>query len=333
LSMTGFAQFGLGSLAGLAALIPLHPPTASTIAENVDLLYYFLTVLTLFFTALIFGTIFFFMIKFHRQSPDEIPADTHTHLFLELTWTIIPTLITIVIFVWASLLYVQNSRPPASSTEMYVVGKQWMWHVQHPEGVREINEMHVPVGVPIKLTMTSEDVIHDFYIPAFRVKKDVTPGRYSSLWFQATETGTYHLFCAQYCGTDHSEMIGWVYVMSPTDYAAWLAGGSKNESMAQMGGRLFAQLGCQSCHASDNSGRGPSLAGIYGTTEKFRDGSSKTVDDVLIRQAIVNPNSIALPNYAPIMPTFQGQVNEEQVLQLIAYVKSLGPEERTVSSK
>ena len=156
-----------------------------------------MTALTLFFTALIFGTIFFFMIKFRRRSVDEIPADTRTYLALELTWTIIPTLITGVIFVWASLLYVRNSRPPASSTEMYVVGKQWMWHIQHPEGVREINEMHVAVGEPVKLTMTSEDVIHDFYIPAFRVKKDVIPGRYSSLWFQATKVGTYHLFCAQ----------------------------------------------------------------------------------------------------------------------------------------
>jgi cytochrome c oxidase subunit II len=333
LYMTGLIQLGLGGIAQAATWIPLHPPTASSIAQDVDLLYYFLTVLTLFFTALIFGIIFFFMVKFRRRSPDEVPADTKTHLSLELTWTIIPTLITFVIFVWASVLYVRNSRPPAAAAEMFVVGKQWMWHIQHPEGVREINEMHVPVGVPVKLTMTSEDVIHDFYIPAFRVKKDVMPGRYSSIWFQPTETGTYHLFCAQYCGTDHSEMIGWVYVMSPTDYAAWLAGGTKNESMAQTGGRLFMQLGCVACHSSDNSGRGPSLAGIYGTTQKMRDGNSKTVDEVLIRQAIVNPNSILLPNYPPIMPTFQGQVNEEQVLQLIAYVKSLEPEERTTSSK
>jgi cytochrome c oxidase subunit 2 len=331
--MTSLIQLGPGYIAEMAALLPLHPPTASSIAENVDLLYYFLTALTLFFTVLIFGTIFVFMIKFRRRSPDEVPPDTKTHLALELTWTIIPTLITIVIFVWASLLYVRNSRPPASSTEIFVVGKQWMWHIQHVEGVREIDEMHIPVGVPIKLTMTSEDVIHDFYIPAFRVKKDVDPGRYSSLWFQATETGTYHLFCAQYCGTDHSEMIGWVYVMSPTDYTAWLAGGAKNETMAEQGGRLFSQLGCASCHAGDSGGRGPSLAGIYGTSEKFKDGSSRAVDEALIRQAIVNPTSIALPNYAPIMPTFKGQVNEEQILQLIAYVKSLEPGERMTGGK
>ena len=132
-----------------------------------------------------------------------------------------------VLFVWGAMLYVHNSRPPASSSEIFVVGKQWMWHIQHPEGVREINELHVPVNTPIKVTMTSQDVIHDFYIPAFRVKKDVLPGRYTSIWFEATQTGTYHLFCAQYCGADHSGMIGWVYVMNPTDYAAWLAGGVK----------------------------------------------------------------------------------------------------------
>jgi cytochrome c oxidase subunit 2 len=217
--------------------------------------------------------------------------------------------------------------------EIFVVGKQWMWHLQHPEGPREINELHVPMGVPVKLTMTSEDVIHDFYVPAFRVKKDVVPGRYTSLWFQATKTGIYHLFCAQYCGADHAEMIGWVYVMAPADYAAWLSGGARNESMSQAGERLFNQLGCVTCHVADGTGRGPSLVGLYGKQEKLRSGEVRVVDEALIRQAIVNPNSIILPNYPPIMPTFQGQINEEQVLQLIAYVKSLGPEERKTNAK
>ena len=331
--MMGLLQSGLKYFEAAALVFPLKPTAASTIAEGVDRLYYFLTAITLFFTILIFATIFVFMIKFRRRAPQEIPADTKTYLPLELTWTIIPTLITAVIFVWASSLYVRNSRPPHASTEIFVVGKQWMWHMQHPEGVREINELHVPVGVPIKLTMTSEDVIHDFYIPAFRVKHDVTPGRYSSLWFEATETGTYHLFCAQYCGTDHSKMIGWVYVMSPMQYAEWVSSGSNTQSMSQQGEHLFNQLGCASCHARDNTGRGPSLAGIYGTEQKTKSGELKLVDENFIRQSIVNPNSIALPNYAPIMPTFQGQVSEEQVLQLIAYVKSLSGEERTSKAK
>jgi cytochrome c oxidase subunit 2 len=331
--MTGLIQSSLQSLAAVVGLIPLKPTAASSIAEGVDHLYFFLTVITLFFTILIFGTIFFFMIKYRRRSPNEIPEDTKEHLGLELTWTIIPTVITIFIFVWASSLYFENSRPPEAATEIFVVGKQWMWHIQHPEGVREINELHVPVNVPISITLTSDDVIHDFYIPAFRVKKDAVPGRYTSLWFQATKIGTYHIFCGQYCGADHAEMIGWVYVMSAPDYAAWLTGGSKNESMAQTGERLFTQLGCVTCHVAEGTGRGPSLVGLYGKPQKLRDGSTKVVDETLIRQAIVNPNSILLPNYPPIMPTFQGQINEEQVLQLIAYVKSLGPEERKTNAK
>jgi cytochrome c oxidase subunit II len=333
--ITGLMQTGFTNMAAAiaAVAIPIHPTAASSIADSVDHLYYFLTAITLFFTFGIFTTIFYFMVRFRRRSPDERPADTKTHLALELTWTIVPTLITVVIFVWASSLYFENSRPPEASTEIFVVGKQWMWHIQHPEGVREINELHVPVDAPIKITMTSDDVIHDFYIPAFRVKKDAVPGRYTSIWFQATKIGTYHIFCAQYCGADHAEMIGWVYVMSRSDYAAWLSGGARNESMAQTGERLFNQLGCVTCHVADNSGRGPSLVGLYGKQEKLRNGDMKLVDETLIRQAIVTPNSIILPNYPPIMPTFQGQINEEQVLQLIAYVKSLGTEERKTNGK
>jgi cytochrome c oxidase subunit 2 len=185
------------------------------------------------------------------------------------------------------------------------------------------------VDQPIEVTMTSQDVIHDFYIPAFRVKKDVLPDRYTSIWFQATKVGTYHIYCAQYCGTNHAEMIGWVYVMSPSDYASWLAGGEQNESMSQSGQHLFSLLGCSSCHAAAaQNGSGPSLAGIYGQSQKFTDGSTRLVDDTLIRQAIIQPDSVQLPNYKNIMPTFKGQLTEEQMLQLIAYVKSLGTEER-----
>jgi len=323
------ANLCLSLVAGFLAPIPIRPPAASTVAEGVDKLHFTLTGITLFFTALIFSTIFFFMIKYRRRSEDEVPPEIDKNVPLEILWTAIPTLICVVIFFWATSLYIQNARPPEASTEVFVVGKQWMWHLQHTEGVREINELHVPLGVPIKLTMTSEDVIHDFYIPAFRVKKDVLPGRYTSLWFQATKTGTYHIFCGQYCGANHAEMVGWVYVMEPSEYAAWLSGGSTHESMAQAGERLFTQLGCTTCHVADNTGRGPSLVGLYGKPEKLRSGETRIVDEALIRQAIVFPNSVILPNYPPVMPTFQGQINEEQVLQLIAYVKSLGTQERT----
>ena len=325
----GLIQSELDSLAAVAAMIPLQPPAASTIAGGVDKLYLLLSGITAFFTVLIFSIIFYFMLKYRRRSDGETGTEIHSSLVLELAWTIIPSLICVVLFVWSSALYVRNGRPPASSTEIFVIGKQWMWHLQHPEGPREINELHVPVGVPVKLTMTSQDVIHDFYIPAFRVKKDVLPGRYSSIWFEPTETGTFHIFCAQYCGTNHSEMIGWVYVMSPQDYAAWLAGGEKTESMAQQGEQLFSQFGCGSCHAGGDNARGPSLAGVYGKPEKLQSGETRVVDETLIRQAILVPSTVSMPNYKEIMPTYQGQVDEEQVLQLIAYVKSLGSEERT----
>jgi len=325
--MIGLAQTGLQSAAALA-LMPFQPPAASSIAGDVDQLYYLLSAITIFFSVLIFSIIFYFMVKYRRRSEDEIPPETHTSMALELTWTIIPSLICVVLFVWASALYVRESRPPANATEIFVIGKQWMWHLQHPEGPREINELHVPVNVPVKITMTSQDVIHDFYVPAFRVKKDALPGRYTSLWFDPTEIGTYHLFCAQYCGTDHGEMIGWVYVMSAKDYAAWLAGGEKTESMAQQGERLFTQYGCIECHVAGGGGRAPSLAGLYGQPEKLASGETRVVDEALIRQAILVPNSVHVPNYQPIMPTYQGQLNEEQILDLIAYVKSLGSQER-----
>ncbi len=327
--MMGLSQTGLKAVAALCAMIPFQPPSASTISEGIDQLYYLLTGITLFFTVLIFSIIFYFMVKYRRRSETQVPPETHTSMVLELSWTIIPSLICVVLFVWASALYVRNSRPPAASTEIFVIGKQWMWHLQHPEGPREINELHVPVGVPVKVTLTSQDVIHDFYIPAFRVKKDALPGRYTMLWFQPTEAGTYHLFCAQYCGTSHSNMIGWVYVMSPSDYAAWLAGGEKTESMAQQGARLFSQFGCGSCHGEEAAGHGPSLAGIYGKPQKLASGETRVVDEAVIRQAILTPDSVKLPGYQPTMPTYQGQVDEEQVLQLIAYVKSLGSPERT----
>jgi len=323
--MMGLIQSGFNSL---ALMIPLQPPAASSIAEGVDHLYFVLSGITAFFTVLIFSIIFVFMIKYRRRSEDERSAETHTPLIVELTWTIIPSLICAVLFVWSASLYVQNGRPPASSTEVFVIGKQWMWHLQHTEGPREINELHVPVGVPIKLTMTSQDVIHDFYIPAFRVKKDVLPGRFTSLWFQPTEVGTYHLFCAQYCGTNHSEMIGWVYVMTPTDYAAWLAGGEKTESLAQQGDRLFTQFGCNSCHTGEEGAKAPSLAGLYGKPQKMANGETRVVDESLIQQAIYVPSSVHLPNYQAIMPTYQGQIDSDQMTKLVAYVKSMSSEER-----
>lgn len=305
---------------------PLRPEQASTIARGVDHLYYFLTAVDLFFTAIIFLTIFFFAIKYRRRSEDDRPPKTQTLLPLELAWTIIPTIICVVIFTWSSSLYIRNSRPPTASAEIFVIGKQWMWKLQHPEGKSEIGELHIPVGRPIKLTMTSEDVIHDFFIPAFRVKKDVLPDKYSSIWFEATQTGKYHFFCAQYCGTSHSQMKGWVYVMTPTEYEQWLSGGVKSETMASAGAQLYEQYACITCHGT---GKGPPFVNLFGSPVKLADGRTVTADDSYLRESILFPSEKIVAGYPPLMPTFKGQLSEQQVLQLIAYIKSLRTEERT----
>src|SRR5271165_2243666 len=248
---------------------PIRPDQASTVAADWDRLFYFLTGISIFFSVVIFATLFYLAIRYRRRSPDEIPPPTKENLPIELTWTLFPAGLCVIIFLWATSLFIRNARPPEASAEIFVVGKQWMWKVQHPEGPREINELHVPVNRPIKLTMTSEDVIHDFSVPAFRVKKDVVPGMYTTLWFQATKTGRFHLFCDQYCGTNHSLMKGEVIVMEPTDYEQWLSGGIRGETMAQSGAKLYDQLACITCHGT---GKGPPLKGIYGKQVKLTNG-------------------------------------------------------------
>ncbi len=307
----------------------LRPTDASASADRVDHLYFFLTGLTLFFTFLIFATIFYFMIKYRRRSEEERPPVTQQSMALEITWIVIPSLICVVLFFWGASLFFAAARPPQGAMEVFVVGKQWMWHLQHPEGPREINQLHIPVDIPVRLTMTSEDVIHDFFVPAFRVKMDVVPGRYTSEWFEATKPGSYHLFCAQYCGTLHSGMTGTIEVMSPTGYAQWLRENSTTESMSQMGLQLFSRLGCDTCHLSDGTGAGPALQGRFGKQVTLRDGQNRVLDEAYVRQSILDPASLPLPNYRPVMPTFRGQVSEEQILQLIAYIKSLASGERT----
>ncbi len=303
--------------------LPIRPDQASTIAEGVDHLYYFLTAVDLFFTALIFLTIFYFAVKYRRRSENERPPQIETYLPLEVLWTVVPLVLCVVMFAWGSSLFIENSRPPVAATEIFVIGKQWMWHLQHGNGKREINELHVPVNQPIVLTMTSEDVIHDFFVPAFRVKKDVLPKRYTSIWFQATKTGKYHFFCNQYCGMGHAQMIGWVYVMEPKDYEDWLRGGVRGKTMAEAGAVLYEQLGCITCHGT---GKGPPFVGVYGQPVKLSGGQAIIADDAYLRESILDPTAKIVAGYQPIMPTFRGQVSEEQVLQLIAYIKSLGME-------
>ncbi len=304
---------------------PLFPPEASTLAGEVDLLFYFLIAVALFFIVLIFLMVTIFAIRYRRRSPDEIPKPIHGSLRLELAWTVIPLMIAMVIFGWSANLYFKMARVPANAMDIYVVGKQWMWKFQHPEGNREINELHVPTGRPIRLTMTSEDVIHSLYVPAFRMKQDVLPGRYQTTWFQATKPGTYHLFCAEYCGTQHSGMGGHVVVMEPRDYEAWLAGDTSGGSMASRGEKLFNELGCVTCHVPDGSGRCPSLVNVFGRPVQLITGEQVVADEAYVRESILRPNAKIVSAYQPIMPTYQGQVSEEGILQLIAYVKSLAP--------
>ncbi|MEO8078093.1 MAG: cytochrome c oxidase subunit II [Acidobacteriota bacterium] len=303
---------------------PLFPQQASVQAGQVDGIYFFMLAVTAFFSLLIAALVAVFAVKYRRRHKDEVGVPIHGSLALELLWTIIPFLITMVMFGWGAKVFFDLSRPPAGAMEIYIVGKQWMWKAQHMEGQREINELHVPVGRPVKLIMGSEDVIHSFFIPAFRVKADVVPGRYNHMWFTATVPGTYHLFCTQYCGTKHSAMIGSVIAMEPTDFQAWLGGGNASESPAAAGEKLFQDLACITCHTGDAQARAPQLRGVFGTTVTLQNGQKVVADEAYIRESIFLPQAKVVEGFQPIMPTFQGLVSEEQLLQLIAYIKSLG---------
>jgi cytochrome c oxidase subunit 2 len=301
---------------------PLFPESASTMSGRVDALYFFLLAIAVFFTLLIAGLIIVYGIRFRRRQPNSIGQSVQGGAGLEITWIVIPALITVVIFVWGASVFFAMSRPPDETLNIYVVGKQWMWKFQHLDGQREINELHVPVGRAVKLIMTSEDVIHDVFVPAFRMKADVIPGRYTHIWFQATKAGRYHLFCAEYCGTRHSGMIGQIVVMEPVEYQAWLSGGAAEGSLASGGGKLFADLTCNSCHRPDARGRGPVLADLFGKTVTLQNGATVAVDEAYVRESILQPSAKVVAGYQPIMPTFQGIVSEEQLLQLVEYVKS-----------
>ena len=303
--------------------MPFFPEEASTFARHVDALYIFLIAVTAFFSLLIGTLVVAFAIKFHRRSADEVATEVQESELLEIVWTVIPFGLTLVMFAWGASVYFRITRPPANAMDIYVIAKQWMWKLQHTDGHREMNELHVPVGVPVRLTMASEDVIHSFYVPAFRFKRDVVPGSFSTAWFEASKPGKYHLFCAEYCGARHSNMIGWVYAMKPTDYQAWLAGGSPGESLAAAGAKRFVEHACNTCHGDQPGARGPSLVGVFGKPTQLQGGQTVLVDEGYIRESIVNPQAKLVAGYPPIMPTYQGLISEEGLLQLVAYVKSL----------
>ncbi|HEY3619778.1 MAG TPA: cytochrome c oxidase subunit II [Candidatus Sulfotelmatobacter sp.] len=300
---------------------PLWPDRASTAAANVDALFIFLLIVSGLMTLLIFVALTYFAARYrHRRG---VPAEQiEGSIPLELTWSIIPFFVFMVIFAWGAVVYFKGRTPPRDSTEVYVVAKQWMWKLEHAEGQREINELHVPVGRDVKLIMTSQDVIHSFFVPAFRMKQDVLPGRYTVAWFRATKPGTYHLFCAEYCGTQHSGMIGSIVVQEPAQYEAWMSGGTSGPLSAS-GEKIFAELGCVTCHRTDTQGRGPNLQGVFGKPVLLTDGRTVTADENYIRESILDPGAKVVNGFKPVMPTFQGLVSEEQLNALVAYVKSL----------
>jgi cytochrome c oxidase subunit II len=300
---------------------PLWPQRASTTAGNVDALFIFLLIVSGLMTLLIFTAVIYFAARYRYRKgvpAEQIEGSTP----LELTWSIIPLGVFLVIFFWGAAVFFNSRTPPQDATEVYVVAKQWMWKLEHAEGQREINELHVPVGRDVKLIMTSQDVIHSFFVPEFRMKQDVIPGRYTLAWFRATKPGRYHLFCSQYCGTQHSGMIGDIVVQEPAEYEAWMSGGTTGP-LSATGEKLFAELACSTCHQTGGQGRGPSLQGVFGKPVALEDGRVVTADENYIRECILDPAARRVKGFQPIMPTFQGLVSEDQVNALVAYVKSL----------
>ena len=314
---------------------PIAPQQASNFAVEVDNIFYALCGLTLFFTVVVLAVMMFLAVRYRRGSKYSRKGAVDEHLLLELSWSVgpldnrhrhVP--------VGRQAVHGRVSSHPPTPKRCFVIGKRWMWHLQHANGIRENNELHVPVGRAVKLTMISQDVIHGFFVPAFRVKRDVLPGRYNTVWFQPTRPGKYHLFCSEYCGTNHSEMGGWIYVMEPADYQQWEGTGGtrdtqEHETLASQGESLYNTLGCANCHAANNNVHGPTLYGIYGKLRQFEDGSSEIADDNYLRTALINPSKQVVKGYQNIMPAYptgpeQGQLTEEQVLSLVAYIKTLG---------
>jgi cytochrome c oxidase subunit 2 len=325
----------------------LFPEQASRLAPDIDLLYFALIAMSLFFIVVICSLIVIFAIKYRRREGNEMAQDVHEHHLMEVGWSLIPLVLGLGLFAWGAHLFLGIYTPPTEgAVEIFAVGKQWMWKFQHPDGRREINDLHVPVGKAVKMTMISQDVIHSFYVPAFRIKQDVLPMRYTSTWFEPTRTGTYHLFCAEYCGTEHSRMIGKVIVMEQADYEAWLAspiieGGSPRDASPMNAGTGAAPVvavssnepgaagkavleaqGCRACHQIGNTTLAPELEGIYGTQVPLASGGSVKADDNYLRESILISTAKIVKGYQHVMPAFQGIMKEDDVKAVIDYIKS-----------
>lgn len=304
----------------------LRPPTVSTYAVQVDYLFWVMVAVCGSVAIGIAIFVVFCAVKYRRKRPDELPPQISNNYKVETAWTLIPLFIFLGMFGWGAKLYFYAEQPPAHTLNIFVVGKQWMWTIEHPNGIREINTLHIPIDTPVRLTLISQDVVHSFFVPAFRTKQDVLPDRYTTEWFEATSAGKYHLFCSEYCGAKHAGMIGWVYAMNPHDYQLWLQQGAGEGSLASQGEKIFHEFGCANCHRSSGHGPGPNLRGLYGTQVQLTNGKVETANAAYIRECILRTRGGLVFGFANIMPNFKGQLNELQILALVSYIKAIGPE-------
>ena len=311
--------------------LPLWPATASAYARQIDFLFGSLLVIGGLTAGLVFFLLLFFANKYRHGSNAHRHEPTKKTWRWEVGWTTASLLIFVGLAVWGGNLYVHLYNPPPNALQIFIVGKQWMWKAQHPGGQREINELHVPAGQDIRLVMASQDVIHSFFIPALRIKQDVVPGRYETMWFRADKVGRYHLFCAEYCGTDHAHMGGWLTVMDPRDFGNWLRAQGGQKTLAAQGEQLFHSYGCSGCHEPGGTVRAPNLDGVFGSPVPLSDGRVVTADERYVRDSILDPKAEVAAGYAPVMPTFAGQIGEDDLAKLVAYIESIGPQRRAGS--
>ena len=306
--------------------IPFWQPGVSSYGGDIDLLFMGLLAISLGVALLLFILLLVFAIRYRAGSKADRSHPVRKTWDWEIGWTTITLLGFLGLFVWGASLYLDVFRTADDAMPIYVVAKQWMWHVQHQGGQREINELHIPVHRSVQLIMASQDVIHSFFVPAFRVKHDVVPGRYQNLWFRAEKTGEFQLLCAEFCGTDHSRMIGRIVVMEPPDFETWLSHQDGGGPLAREGADLFRQLGCSGCHVGQGTVRAPSLDGLFEKPVPLQDGTVVVADERYIRDSILMPQSQVAAGYAPVMPSFAGRVSEDELIRLVAYIKSLSSE-------
>ena len=305
-------------------LLALWPASASADAVQTDLLILAFTLVTLFLTVPIFLSITYFALRYRKGVAADRSHREGRNVKIELSWMIIPFVLTLIFFVWAAQLFLKHRHPPADAMVIEAIGRQWMWKFQYPGGQSEINNLHVPTGENVRINLNSQDVIHSLYLPALRLQMEAVPGMQTSMWFNADRPGTYRLFCSEYCGTDHSVMDGTITIMDPAAYQAWLASAGGGQSLAAAGKQLFFAYGCSGCHGPASTARAPSLAGLYGRPVPLESGGTIIADDAYIRDKILMPNNNKIAGYKQIMPVFKNVMREEDLLRLVAYVKSYG---------